>query len=75
MTISGITSIRCTSKIQDVLGRLRALPGVKDAAMTDHVVMGGSLWVFTGFTLEDSAALLIGYPTNGARTPGFHRIF
>jgi putative ABC transport system permease protein len=45
------------AKIQDVLGRLRALPGVKDAAVTDHVVMGGSLWVFTGFTVEDSVAL------------------
>ena len=46
------------AKIQDVLGRLRALPGVKEAAVTDHVVMGGSLWVFTGFTIEDPATSL-----------------
>jgi putative ABC transport system permease protein len=46
------------AKVQDVLGRLRALPGVKEAAVTDHVVMGGSLWVFTGFTVEDAVAPL-----------------
>jgi putative ABC transport system permease protein len=46
------------AKIQDVLGRLRALPGVTEAAVTDHGVLSGALWVFTGYSVEGRVAPL-----------------
>jgi putative ABC transport system permease protein len=40
------------TKIQDLLGRVRALPGVSDATVTDHNVLGGFIMVTSGFTVE-----------------------
>jgi len=43
------------AEVQEILGRLRAIPGVIDAAATDHEVLAGSLWVFTGYAIKDAA--------------------
>ena len=40
------------SKIQDTLGKIRALPGVTDATATDHAVLGGNIYITSGFTVE-----------------------
>jgi putative ABC transport system permease protein len=40
------------AKIQDLVGRVRALPGVADVTVTDHNVLGGFIMVTSGFTVE-----------------------
>jgi putative ABC transport system permease protein len=47
------------SKIQNILGRVRALPGVEEATATDHSVLGGALFVFAGISIEGDPALSI----------------
>jgi len=43
------------AKIQDLVGRVRALPGVADVTVTDHNVLGGFIMVTAGFTVEGVA--------------------
>jgi putative ABC transport system permease protein len=38
--------------IQDIVGRVHALPGVLDVTATDHSVLGGNINIFSGFTVE-----------------------
>jgi putative ABC transport system permease protein len=40
------------AKIQDVLERARALPGVANVTATDHNVLGGFMMLTSGFTVE-----------------------
>jgi len=40
------------AKIQDLVGRVRVLPGVADVTVTDHNVLGGFIRVTSGFTVE-----------------------
>jgi putative ABC transport system permease protein len=40
------------AKIQDLVARVRALPGVTDVTVTDHNVLGGFIMVASGFTVE-----------------------
>jgi putative ABC transport system permease protein len=40
------------AKIQDLIGRVRALPGVGDVTVTDHNVLGGFIMVTSGFNVE-----------------------
>jgi predicted permease len=43
------------AKIQDILARVRAVPGVLDVTSTDHTVLGGSIYMFSGFDVEDAS--------------------
>jgi len=42
------------AKIQDILARVRAVPGVLDVTATDHAVLGGTIYMMSGFTIEDA---------------------
>jgi putative ABC transport system permease protein len=40
------------ARINNILDRVHAIPGVVDVAATDHNVLGGGMNVFAGFTVE-----------------------
>jgi len=40
------------AKVQDILQRVRALPGVTEVTATDHNILGGSMYITSGFTVE-----------------------
>jgi predicted permease len=40
------------AKIRDILQRVRALPGVTDVTATDHNILGGNIYMTSGFTVE-----------------------
>jgi predicted permease len=42
------------AKIQDILQRVRAVPGVTAVAATGYNVLGGSISITSGFTVEDA---------------------
>jgi putative ABC transport system permease protein len=44
------------ARIKSILERVRVVPGVVDATVTDHVVLGGSVYMFSGFTVEGETA-------------------
>ncbi len=44
------------AKIKNILDRIHAIPGVADVTATDHVILGGSISMFSGFTVEGETA-------------------
>jgi predicted permease len=44
------------AKIQDILQRVRALPGVTEVTATDHNILGGNIYFTSGFTVEGISA-------------------
>jgi putative ABC transport system permease protein len=40
------------AKIRDILDRVQVLPGVESVAATDHSILGGSIYIFSGFKVE-----------------------
>jgi putative ABC transport system permease protein len=44
------------AKIHEILDRVQAVPGVEAVAATDHPILGGSINMFSGFTVEGAPA-------------------
>jgi putative ABC transport system permease protein len=44
------------ARIRNFLDRVHAIPGVVDVTATDHVVLGGSISMYSGFTVEGDSA-------------------
>jgi predicted permease len=40
------------AKIQEIIERIRTLPGVTDVTATDHKVLGGDIYITSGFSVE-----------------------
>jgi predicted permease len=40
------------AKIENILQRVRAIPGVAEVTATDHSVLGGNMYITSGFTVE-----------------------